>query len=477
MYKKKLNFLFIMLFALCGQTAYCAPIEDENYLTIKPFFITPGATVKVALEIENNLAAYGYQTEILLPEGITVPNVKVGSMVLYNKGIVPVAGRMYGDTGLFNLTAQGKKDGSIILLAYSDYYLPFEGNSGAVAEITLVADEGILPGVYSLQLRNSEVTVLLDDEEVGAIKPLTDIAAVCGTLSDEGTTLAVAGKFGADALVALNTELALHDDVTAVDMSNVSECGGEVVTSNPNALIYTNGTLNLKNSANVVANGVCNNLTITDGYAFSAKGEFEILAGHYERSLAAGKFGTVVLPFTPDDATKSAYNFYTFASKVDNFLVFEEVNAPEAGTPYIYENVSGKSGSGFSAAACKVSDVISEDNAGEWKMRGTYKRLVLTDAETLEHTYYVSNNMIMCATEELSIKPFRAYMNGPLYSDAFGTGAQQAIGIRLDGATAVDVITGDDEERKIVYDLMGRKCDSKQSGVIIIDGKKYYKKN
>lgn len=475
MLNRKIVFLLLMLFAFCRQTAYSA-IESENYLTVKPFFILPGETIKVMLEIENELDVYGYQTEIVLPEGITIPSTKIGSAVLYNKSILPVVDRMYGDTDNFNLTAQRRADGSVMLLAYSDYYIPFEGNCGAVAEITLVADKNLQPGVYSLKLRNSEVTVKLDGEEVGATKALTDIVAVCGTVSDDNGTVTLGGAFDEDALRVLNEKLATLDDVTAVDMNGVTLCEGKVVTVSPNALIYTKGAIGLTNETNVVSDGVCASLHIADGYQFVADGEFQVTEAFYERSLSAGKFGTVVLPFEPDAETKGAYNFYTFASKGSNYIVFSLVTEPEAGVPYIYENVSADPRNGFTASECTVSDVITEQETSGWTMKGTYSSVLITEPDVLEHTYYVSSNKIMCATKELRIKPFRAYMSGPAYTEAFGNGAQQAIAIHLDGTTSLDVLRDEAGKVSLIYDITGRQVSEGKSGIYVIDGKKYYKK-
>lgn len=471
----RLNLLLFLLFALMGQTVKGA-IEDNNYLTIKPFFIEPGETVTVDLELNNELVAYGYQTEVLLPEGFTIPNTVVGSNVLYGKGIKAVADRMYGDTGLFTLTAQGKSDGSIIILSYSSMYIPFEGNSGAVAQITFVADESIEAGVYNIQLRNSEVTVLSNDEEIGAVKDLTEITAVCGTTTEDKTGLMVAGAFNDDAFNALNDKLALLSEVTTVDMKNATGGNGKVITQNPNALVYANNDLSLENVANVVIDGICDNLQLTDGFSFAVNEEVNILAGNYGHTLTDGKFGSVVLPFEIDDNSKTAYNFYTFASQVGNYLVFEKVNEPKAGVPYLYENADNSQSNGFTAIQGAIGGEINETVTDEWTMKGTYIPIIITDSSILEHTYYISNNMIMCATEELVINPFRVYLEGPTYSDAFGQGEQRPIAIHIGNLTNIDSVVDEEGKDAIIYNISGQKTTDITNGIYIINGKKYYKK-
>ena len=82
----------------------------------------------------------------------------------------------------------------------------------------------------------------------------------------------------------------------------------------------------------------------------------------------------------------------------------------------------------------------------------------------------------LCATKELRIKPFRAYMSGPAYTEAFGNGAQQAIAIHLDGTTSLDVLRDEAGKVSLIYDITGRQVSEGKSGIYVIDGKKYYKK-
>ena len=47
-----------------------------------------------------------------------------------------------------------------------------------------------------------------------------------------------------------------------------------------------------------------------------------------------------------------------------------------------------------------------------------------------------------------------------------------SISFRFDGTTGIDVVKGESEEVKAIYDLQGRKVETPSKGLYIIDGKK-----
>ena len=78
----------------------------------------------------------------------------------------------------------------------------------------------------------------------------------------------------------------------------------------------------------------------------------------------------------------------------------------------------------------------------------------------------------MNATSSLAISPFRAYIEGPSFSEVFNSSVN-AIGIRLEGTTNIiplENVDGGDG----LYDLFGRRIDIPK-GIYVVGGKKYYK--
>lgn len=194
----------------------------------------------------------------------------------------------------------------------------------------------------------------------------------------------------------------------------------------------------------------------------------------YERVLADGKYGTIIFPFAIDDDTKSNYEFYELDGQEGGRLNFTPVDDPQPGTPYLYKNAEGKKADCFtSGGRVTICTTMSDKDAGDgWTMKGNYESLVITDADELDVTYYLSNNKVMNATTSLTLKPFRAYFQGPSYAATFADAGVKSIAIRTgEGTTLVSPETME-EVPAVYYDLSGRAVTEPQSGIYIVNGKK-----
>ena len=453
--KKMLSFV---LFVLVGHVVQAAS-DEANYLSIAPFYIEPGEVVDIDLNRINSEKICAYQTDLILPKGLSVTEDEDGYLDIY------------GSTRSKKhvLESSVKKDGSILILCYSNRNSVFTGNSGAVATISLIADGSMQAGVYEVKLKNTEVTY--DYLELYNPKEYTS-SAIVGVVSEDCLTLA--GAYNEETVAILNEKIVSKSGINVIDMKGVTAFDGKVdVTNNPNTLIYTSSEIGLENDKNVIVNGTCDNLVLEDGYPFAPIAEFSIIEGAYNRTLSTGKYGTVVLPFNIDDATKAAYEFYTLEGMNGSSLQFNLEEQPKAGIPYLYINKGESVATGFiamsgSKSAMLLGAVVSDG----WQMKATYSPIKITDATLLDKTYYISNNKVMNATSSLAISPFRAYIEGPSFSEVFNSSVN-AIGIRLEGTTNIiplENVDGGDG----LYDLFGRRIDIPK-GIYVVGGKKYYK--
>ena len=451
--------LFVQL-VFVGQAVQAASGE-ANYLSIAPFYVEPGEVVEIDLNLINSEKICAYQTDLILPEGLSVTEDEDGYLDIYGSTTIRAKKHV--------LESSVKKDGSVLILCYSNRNSVFTGNSGAVATISLIADKSMQAGVYEVKLKNSEVTYA--SLESYNPKEYTS-SAIVGVVSEDCLTLA--GAYKEETVAILNENIVNKSGINVIDMEGVTTFDGKVdVTNNPNTLIYTSSEIGVKNDKNVIVNGTCENLVLEDGYPFTPIAEFLIGRGIYNRTLGEGKYGTVILPFNIDDATKAAYEFYTLEGMNGNSLQFNLEEQPKAGIPYLYINKGEAVATGFTAMSESKSVMLSESIvSGDWQMKATYSPIKITDATILDKTYYISNNKVMHATSSLTINPFRAYIEGPSYTETF-TSPTNAIGIRLEGTTNI-IFQEDVNERGELYDLFGRKIEQPK-GVYIVDGKKYYK--
>lgn len=253
-------------------------------------------------------------------------------------------------------------------------------------------------------------------------------------------------------------------------------------------LVFTNmpgGTITLRSlpqSASDIAPNAAVVVDLTDSqkpFATSALTNYpsSISEVSYHRSLANdGKWGTIVLPFTPSAESIEGIEFFELTSTATDggALTFTQVDEAVGGVPYLFRNATADADFtlGATDAALTVDVTPQKGDSDEWTLTGTFQSLVITDADELDGTYYLSSNKVMNATQSLTIQPFRAYFQGPSYAATFGAKGLKSIVIRTaDGITRLNPETLE-EQPTVCYDLSGRAVAEPNRGIYIVNGKK-----
>ena len=209
----------------------------------------------------------------------------------------------------------------------------------------------------------------------------------------------------------------------------------------------------------------------------------------YKRApLAKETYGTIVLPFAPDNATKK-YDFFELYSAVDEELIFSQVDEVKANTPYLYKLKDGvkediaideneKTIDVFTGVTTQIQSVGHNPsvNKDEWESVGCYvTESVMTETDPANHYYYfsINKNAFLYVTKKLNVKPYRAFFVVPATTAAQAP-AQLSLRItRNDGSTTeIDPSQVEGMETPIYYDLQGRRVENPTSGVYIVNGKK-----
>ena len=205
----------------------------------------------------------------------------------------------------------------------------------------------------------------------------------------------------------------------------------------------------------------------------------------YKRApLAKGTYGTIVLPFAPDNATKK-YDFFELYSADAEGLIFSQVDEVKANTPYLYklkdvvkEDIAIDEIDVFTGVTTQIQSVGHNPsvNKDEWESVGCYvTESVMTETDPANHYYYFSikENAFLYVTKKLNVKPYRAFFVVPATTAAQAP-AQLSLRItRNDGSTTeFDPSQVEGMETPIYYDLQGRRVENPTSGVYIVNGKK-----
>ena len=265
------------------------------------------------------------------------------------------------------------------------------------------------------------------------------------------------------------TSIVLPDEITRIGDNAFAACSNvSELTFDDNDCVF--GT-------NAFASATKVYLVIDD----AEKKDFAMHANKYskitiKRKLNSTNYGTIIMPFSPSTQTRNAFKFYQLSRIFGNYIYYSRVYTPSANVPYLYKNYYSSSSKWADEVSSVNNETIKateepERTTGQWTIIGTYKNLYIDDAERLSYSYVMSNNEIMNSTSSLTLAPFRAYFEGPVYS----SDARQMRLVILDDeeTTSIYIVQGDEQQETNAYDLQGRRVKKLVPGqMYIINGEK-----
>ncbi len=326
--------------------------------------------------------------------------------------------------------------------------LPLSPGTADYIKIPLVSDATLTDGVYDITISDIKFTTQKEgyEERIYEAAPYTV------------------------SLVVVSGKTNVIDVTSAKGLDNLSID----VTENPNMLIKATAG-QIANLQNVVIDGVCDNLVLTDGYPFVAPVDFVAATASYSRS-SANRWGTLCLPYAVSSG--DGVQYYTL-SEVDidaegkGYMSLSEVAEVPANEPAIFcldediEMVAAKADNVDIAAA---SDVVREVNPIDgWSLIGCFEHTTVK-ATDMPNSFYIKDNKFWKVNDHFNIAPFRAYFNS-VSVDAAKVASFDLTTEIVDG---IDSVINESMSVGEVYDLNGRKMDSGKlaPGVYIVNKKK-----
>ena len=204
----------------------------------------------------------------------------------------------------------------------------------------------------------------------------------------------------------------LNPYITSIDATGLTNTSAiELTSANPNCLFIANSG-KLSNANNVIVDGTCVNLALTDGNPFKAPSEFTATATSYTgRSFTADKTTTVCLPFALTSTEAATLGtFYELDSFSGSTLNFTSVDAPSANTPYLVvpTNTSLTLSEADKTIAATPADVATSITNVEFIGTLAATGVPASDAE---YSYYAYNNgdFVKIETKAATLPAFRGY--------------------------------------------------------------------
>ena len=262
----------------------------------------------------------------------------------------------------------------------------------------------------------------------------------------------------------------LTNETPILDLTKATINGTVAIkATNKNGLVYTNSVNSLSGiDNNIVKDGICANLVLTDGYPFTTTKNFEATKATYTMTaIADGKFGTLVLPFAAQlPADGKAYALDGELNVIDGELVGSAVTSLAANKPVLVTKAGEYTASAVSVAETSASQININGN-----LTGVYQNTEAPVGSYVLQNHPATQGVAFYLVGEVkpTVKPFRAFIPT---QDA----KVKAIKVVFDGeATGIKEITSDNTKAEI-FDLSGRRVAKAQKGVYIINGKKVIKK-
>lgn len=187
MKKTLLSFIAMALSAIAMQA--------QGTITIPNVSFEPGETKNVAIELSNETGYCGFQMDVVLPDGFSIPMVENEDEELVLAVALDAARKKTSHTIECKAIT-----GATRIVSYSSSNATYKGTSGALVNISVKASESITPGSYSIELKNIEFAT--PDEVSVRFNNVSSSLQVNGSVSQSYSAVVNCGTGGEAVLSA-----------------------------------------------------------------------------------------------------------------------------------------------------------------------------------------------------------------------------------------------------------------------------------
>lgn len=205
---------------------------------------------------------------------------------------------------------------------------------------------------------------------------------------------------------------------------------------------------------NIINDGVCESLVLTDGIDFGTPAAFTATQASFTTTVNAYK--TLVLPFEAD--VPEGFTAANLTSVSGMAINQEDITSITAGEPVLIEGTGE-----LELTAANATVAASEDELTNGVLCGTYKAML---APRGSYVLQKQNDVIgfYHVEDDITVGAFRAWLYAPISSvRAFYLG---------DNANGITSPLGETGEEACIYDLSGRRVSKANKGVYIKNNKK-----
>ena len=253
---------------------------------------------------------------------------------------------------------------------------------------------------------------------------------------------------------------ALSEKATSIDLSNYTFEANALAGSMPDGsnLLVTVSPESGITGTNIINNGVCESLVLTDGSDFGAPYAFTAANASYMTQVDS--YRTLILPF---EATVPADFTVSKATSVTGTTVnLSAVTSVSANRPVLVQ------GEGLLVlTATNVAVPATSSKLAEGVLRGIYKSTAAEEGSYVLQNQNGVTGFYCVADVKPTINAFRAYLEVP-------ESAVKAYFFSED-ATGIKDLNDLKDSNDVIYNIAGQRLSKMQKGVNIVNGKKILK--
>lgn len=359
-----------------------------------------------------------------------------------------------------------------------------DGSINIVAENQMVVVPGLGtdPILISLTANMSEGKKLTADLNILNGFVTVNVGDIPFTTSEENGILKVTGKIATASGAAY---VKGESTANVIDLTGATLLAEDLNSSNfsaeANNTLYKIADNQTLDGNNVIQNGTCKTLVLTDGLTFNAPEGFEADNVTFNRKFTTGNLSTVVLPFSfdADDVNGTVYKLESVENGVLSFKSVE--GTADANVPYLVktegDNLFKKSLT--NATVAQTPETVENSIAGTGVTHvGNFGETmdITSDGQTSWYGYNKNGSFVKVLSG--TVKPFRSAIKSK-------GAAPSSFALKLDG-TVTGILNLENPNAKVdVYTISGvcvRKnvpaasaLNGLSRGVYIVGGQKVVK--
>ncbi len=464
---------------------------SEDIVQVLPLRIADGVAAEqqrqmlFVMNSSANADVWGYQLDILLPDGIQFDDSQ-GSPFHLDESRSPLTADATATE--HQVDYAHLPSGWWRLIVTPDNDTRISGREGVVLTARYLTDEHLQAGIYPVTVKRSVIAT----NGANGVEPMQSASYIVAGSSPLSAHRAphlrmLTGYLPTFVVDSLNHELASNLRITSLDVSRVDSLASGLQLLNPNALLLVKAGTGMAGETNAVAlaqdgTATCHSLQLDEASGpFAAPLDFAVSQLHMVRPISNSKWNTLCLPFSMSAeqltqlfgevvvARFDSLRQNAFGQDVIRFAPIDlQTEMLEANVPYLFRPTVAVSDLQLQDVAVEQTGSLAQSGGG-MTFIGSYEPGIPVP----EGYYFISDNKFWLSHQQSTMLAFRGFFRDDRPSAtrrvnlAFEVDEPEPVVTRLSLASP-----SFGSRTPYYYNLQGQRVNRMQRGIYVRNGRK-----